>query len=249
MLKKLIQSTLSSFGYCLRSKKHFGDNYWTDLALLMQRQSSQQQVIMDVGAHHGETLIACRKCFPKAMIHCFEPDPESQDILAKAATGLTNLKLHPVALGAAPGQAEFHRNSGSMTNSLLPTSAECLTGDYFEFVRTQEKIQVPVETLDSVCTRENIQWIDLLKTDCQGFDLMVLQGAEKMISTHQVGLITCEVIFDQEYDGQGKFHELLGYLDSFGYRLIGFYNMSRAHDNACTYCDVIFEKPLESSYC
>jgi hypothetical protein len=96
--------------------------------------------------------------------------------------------------------------------------------------------------------REDIQWIDLLKTDCQGYDLMVLQGAEKMISSHQVGLITCEVIFDQEYDGQGKFHELLGYLDSFGYRLIGFYNMSRTRDNACTYCDVIFERPLESHH-
>jgi hypothetical protein len=108
-------------------------------------------------------------------------------------------------------------------------------------------IQVPVETLDAVCQRENIPWIDLLKTDCQGFDLMVLQGAEKMISSHQVGLITCEVIFDQEYDGQGKFHELLKFLDDRGYHLIGFYNMSRTRANDCTYCDVIFSKPARQS--
>jgi FkbM family methyltransferase len=200
-------------------------------------------MIFDVGAHHGETLLSCRDSFPKAMIHCFEPDPESQDILAKCAAGLANVKLHPVALGAAPGQAEFHRNSESMTNSLLPTSAASQASEYAGFTKTQEVIQVPVETLDSVCQRENIQWIDLLKTDCQGFDLMVLQGAEKMISSHQVGLITCEVIFDQEYDGQGKFHELLKFLDARGYQLIGFYNMSRTRTNVCTYCDVIFSRP------
>jgi FkbM family methyltransferase len=247
MLKNLTQALLRSFGYYLRSTRHFGDHYWNDLVTLMARQASENPIIIDVGAHHGETLIACRDAFPKAMIHCFEPDPESQDILAKCAAGLANVKLHPFALGAAPGQAEFHRNSESMTNSLLPTSAESLASEYASFTKTQEVIQVPVETLDSVCQRENIQWIDLLKTDCQGFDLMVLQGAVKMISSHQIGLITCEVIFDQEYDGQGKFHELLRFLDAYGYKLMGFYNMSRTRTNVCTYCDVIFSGPSKKS--
>jgi FkbM family methyltransferase len=243
MFKKLLQSVLRSFGYYLRSIHHFGDNYWNDLETLMARQLSQKPVIIDVGAHHGETLIACRRSFPNAMIHCFEPDPESQDILKEITTNLSSVKLHSVALGAATGQAQFHRNSESMTNSLLPTSKESLESEYAGFTKTQEVIQVPVETLDSVCMRENIQWIDLLKTDCQGFDLMVLQGAEKMISAHQIGLITCEVIFDQEYDGQGKFHELLKFLDNHGYQLVGFYNMSRTRENISTYCDVIFSKP------
>lgn len=247
MLKKLIQSSLSTFGYYLKSKRHFGDNYWTDLELLMQRQPTENKTIIDAGAHHGETLVACRKSFPEAMIHCFEPDPESQEILNRCASGLDKVKIHPIALGSAFGHAEFHRNSESMTNSLLPTNTEAIASEYAGFTRTKEVIQVPVETLDSVCDRENIKWIDLLKTDCQGYDLMVLQGCEKMISSHQIGLITCEVIFDQEYDGQGKFHELLKYLDSFGYRLIGFYNMSRTGDHICTYCDVIFERPPISS--
>ncbi|QTN32166.1 FkbM family methyltransferase [Akkermansiaceae bacterium] len=244
MINKLIQSALSSFDYQIRSTKHFGDNYWNDLALLMRRQPSEKSIIMDVGAHHGETLIACRKSFPDAMIHCFEPDPESQEILKNCASNLEKVKIHELALGSAAAQAEFHRNSASMTNSLLPTSAESLESDYADYTKTQEVIQVSVETLDEICARENIGWIDLLKTDCQGYDLMVLQGGEKMISSHQVGLITCEVIFDQEYDGQGRFHELLRYLDSFGYRLIGFYNMSRNRDHVCTYCDAIFERPI-----
>jgi FkbM family methyltransferase len=249
MLKRLIQTRLRKSGYYLRSTRHFGDDYWNDLELLIARQPSQSTLIIDVGAHHGETLIACRNRFPKSMIHCFEPDPESQEILAECATGLANVKLHPMALGNSTGVAEFHRNSESMTNSLLPTSAASRESEYADFTITKEMIQVPVETLDAVCERENIPWIDLLKTDCQGFDLMVLQGAEKMIASHQVGLITCEVIFDHEYEGQGKFHELLKFLDAHNYRLMGFYNMSRTTTNACTYCDVIFSGSLDKSGC
>lgn len=243
MFKQLIQSALLPAGYYLRSTRHFGDNYWTDLVTMLDRKQPEVPLIFDVGAHHGETLLALRGNFPGATIHCFEPDPESFGILSTCATDFENVKLHPVALGAAPGQAEFHRNSESMTNSLLPTSAESQESAYASFTVTKDVIQVPVETLDAVCAREKIEWIDILKTDCQGYDLMVLQGGEELIAAHRVGLITCEVIFDREYDGQGKFHELLSFLDAHDYRFLGFYNMSRNRQYECTYCDVIFSCP------
>lgn len=243
MFKQLIQSALRPSGYYLRSTKHFGDSYWTDLVNLLNRKPITTPVIFDVGAHHGETLVALRDNFPAAMIHCFEPDPESFSILSTCATNLKNVTLHPIALGAAQGQSEFHRNCESMTNSLLPTSAESLTSDYANLSVTKTVIQVTVETLDRFCARENINWIDALKTDCQGYDLMVLQGGIELISTHRIGLITCEVIFDLEYDGQGKFHELLAFLDAYGYRFLGFYNMARNRKNECTFCDAIFSCP------
>ena len=243
MLKNLIQFTLRRRGYYFRSTRHFGDNYWSDLVTLMARQASPRPVIFDVGAHHGETLLACRKFLPAATVHCFEPDPESAEILARCASGLANVKLHFVALGEVSGHADFHRNNESMTNSLLPTSAAALESEYANFSKTRELIQVPVETLDSFCLRENIQRLDLLKTDCQGFDLMVLKGGQDMIASHKIGLITCEVIFEHEYDGQGKFHELLGFLDSHDYRFMGFYNMARNFTDEATYCDAIFTRP------
>lgn len=245
MFKGLIQSALLRLGYYLRSTNHFGDTYWADLVALLNKKNSKTPVIFDVGAHHGETLLSLRENFPTATIHCFEPDPESFGILSTCATAFQNIKLHPVALGAAPGQAEFHRNSESMTNSLLPTSAESLASDYASFTVTKTVIQVPVVTLDGFCAREGINWIDIFKTDCQGYDLMVLQGGEELISSHQIGLVTCEVIFDREYDGQGKFHELLAFLDAYDYRFMGFYNMSRNSQQECTYCDAVFSCPPE----
>jgi FkbM family methyltransferase len=243
MLKTVVQSILRPMGYYLRSTRHFGDDYWNDLVTLMPHQLSPEPMFFDVGAHHGETLDAARIYFPHVRLHCFEPDPESFAMLRARAAGHPSVTLHHFALGAEPGTANFHRNSDSLTNSLLPTSEESLRGDHSLMTATRQVVKVPIETLDAVCERAGIDSIDVLKTDCQGFDLRVLEGAARMISGHKIAVISCEVIFDQEYDGQGKFHELLQFLDVRGYQLVGFYNMSRTRRHRCTYCDVIFSRP------
>jgi len=247
MFRTFVQSLLRPFGYYVRSSRHFGESHWADLSDLVSRRPSQAPVILDVGAHHGETLVVARAYFKNATIHCFEPDPASFRILSARANSMDNLKLHPCALGAAVDKAEFFRNSESMTNSLLPTSAESLHSDYGDLTVTNERIVVPVDTLDAFCQRESITWIDLLKTDCQGYDLKVMQGGNQMISGHHIGVIACEVIFDDEYDGQGSFHELLGFLDTHGYCFMGFYNTQRNRKQECTFCDAIFCLPAEST--
>jgi FkbM family methyltransferase len=244
MVKNTIQSLLRRFGYYLRSTNRFGESYWADLVTLSKADIKSPCVFFDVGAHHGETLAAARTYFPHASLHCFEPDPESFTILGGKAAGYSNAKLHHFALGAAPGTAEFHRNSDSLTNSLLPTSKESLRGDYSAMTATREVVKVPIETLDKVCEREAIDSIDVLKTDCQGYDLRVLEGAARMIAGHKIAVITCEVIFDDEYDGQGRFHELMAFLDLHGYCFMGFYNMARNQKEECTFCDAVFRIPV-----
>lgn len=243
MLKNFIQQALKSRGYYLRSTTHFGDDYWQDLVTLQAKRAAPAKVIFDVGAHHGETLGGVLQYFSKAVLHCFEPDPDSFGILVKAAEGKPNVHLHPLALGAEAGVASFNRNSESMTNSLLPSSTESLEGENAHLVVTHNQIEVPVKTLDKVCEEAGLEGIDILKTDCQGYDLMVLQGALGMISKGKIGLITCEVIFDHEYEGQGKHQDILALMDSHGYKFMGFYNMARNRENECTFCDAIFMAP------
>ena len=244
MLKNLIQNCLRRFGYYLRSSRRFGEDHWQDIARLVGPGDSQRsRVVFDVGAHHGQTLAAAAKCFPDATIHCFEPDPSSVAILRESAAVFPRARIHHFALGAAPGTANFHRNRESMTNSILPTSAAGLSGGYAALTATDEVIQVPVRTLDDFCAEQEISFIDLLKTDCQGYDLKVLEGGQRMISEHKIEVITCEVIFDDEYDGQGRFHELMAFLDLRGYRLMGFHNMARNSELECTFCDAVFRRP------
>ena len=240
MNKRFLQRILRHFGYYLRSTRHFGDDQWKDIATLLRPDPTRASIYFDVGAHHGETIAAMRLISPTAVIHAFEPDPESFGILSNAKTQSQGIHLHACALGHEPGTAAFRRNKESMTNSLLPTSQESLSGKDSNLTQTTEEIVVPVNTITAFCQRENIQTIDLLKTDCQGFDLKVLQGAEEMLRNQQIGLVTSEMIFDDEYDGQGHAHDILGFMFRSGYRLIGFYNMARNDRHECTFCDAIF---------
>ncbi|MFM7181441.1 MAG: FkbM family methyltransferase [Verrucomicrobiales bacterium] len=248
MLKRLIQSFLLRFGYYLKSSRRFGEDHWQDLVTLAASpKPGRDRVIFDVGAHQGQTLAAAGRYFPEAAIHCFEPDPSSVEILRAAAAARPKARIHAFALGAAPGSADFHRNRESMTNSLLPTSIGGLSGEYGVLSATDEVIQVPVRTLDEFCEEQGIAFIDLLKTDCQGYDLKVLEGGERMLANHTIGVITCEVIFDDEYEGQGRYHELMAFLDARGYRFMGFQNMARNAALECTFCDAVFRRPPSAS--
>lgn len=241
MLKRLIQSCLRRFGYYLKSSRRFGEDHWQDLCTLVGSKRGQQNpIVFDVGAHQGQTLSCINRVFPGAIVYCFEPDPDTSKILLAGAEKIPRAQIHNFALGSTPGTASFHRNRESMTNSLLPTSVAGQTGVYAGLTTTEEVIRVPIRTLDDFCAEKNIEFIDLLKTDCQGYDLKVLEGGSRMLSEHRVGVVTCEVIFDDEYEGQGTYHELMAFLDQRGYRFMGFHNMARNSALECTFCDAVF---------
>jgi hypothetical protein len=66
----------------------------------------------------------------------------------------------------------------------------------------------------------------LLKIDVQGAELMVLQGADKVLD--KVNVIFTEVTFNKLYDNGVLFNELYQYLISKGYKLEGFENISQS---------------------
>jgi FkbM family methyltransferase len=241
MLKAIVQSAVGKVGYYLRSSNHFGDLFWPDLSWVLKQQGIHDPMVFDVGAHFGETLRGIHGQFPGATIHCFEPDPNSFKVLGVAATGVPNASLWPLALGSEPGEAEFHCYSESMTNSLLKASEEARQGELADLVGNETTIRVPVATLDAFCKEQGIGAIDLLKTDCQGFDLRVLQGARGMLESGKIRVVSCEMIFDDEYEGQGSHHEIFKLMDECGFRLVGLYNMARNEARECSFCDGIFK--------
>jgi FkbM family methyltransferase len=120
---------------------------------------------VDVGAHVGLWSMQLAKRFHH--VDAFEPMEVFRECFAKnieplmASTGVCNVALYPVALGAAAGVARMAYDpadsGGTHVGSIVDAKAR----------------EVKMATLDSYALRE----VDFLKIDCEGYELEVLKGA------------------------------------------------------------------------
>ena len=235
-MKRIIQNLLRPFGYQIQDLRKFGRDPWRDLQILLQ--SVPAPVCFDVGAHRGETIRNLVERFPKATIHAFEPDPDNFCALQAAAARLPQARLHALALGDCEQQAKLQKTSFSMSHSLLSASSTLNSPAHKKI----GEVEITVTTLDRFCEREKIGTIDLLKTDCQGFDLRVLQGAKSMLSEHRIQVVQCESLFAAEYEGQGWFYDLLHFLHDLDYAPASFGEPTRNEQHEITWSDIIFKR-------
>jgi FkbM family methyltransferase len=137
-------------------------------------------VFFDVGAHIGiYTLAMARATGPTGTVHSFEPNPASFERLSHHVlqNGLVNVRLNQVAVASAEGRAKLNaptkENSGaaSLLSTNMPTRFAA------------RPIEVQVTTLDAYCTRHTLDRVDVIKIDCQGYELQVLEGGSNVLQT------------------------------------------------------------------
>ena len=75
----------------------------------------------------------------------------------------------------------------------------------------------------------NINRIDLLKIDTEGFELEVLQGAGKMLDDGSISFIYAEVGFQSQNTRNTGFKELIHFLEPKGFLFYALYQLD-AHD-------------------
>jgi hypothetical protein len=62
--------------------------------------SGANGMILDVGAHKGESALAFRNSFPQAVIHSFEPISFIYEVLRRNCEPYANIHCHNLALAA-----------------------------------------------------------------------------------------------------------------------------------------------------
>ena len=239
-MKHLIQSALGRFGYGFVNTRKLGWDSWQDIRILLK--DVEAPVCFDVGAHTGETLTMMGRCFPQATIHSFEPDPESFSLLQQVARQFPKASIYQLAMGDQSHISQLRRNRASMTNSMLEVSRESEAGPTANLFEKVGEVPVTVTTLDEFCTAHDVNRIDFLKTDCQGFDLRALKGASGLLAKRRVHIIQCEAMFDSEYVGQGWFYEILHFLTDMDYAPVSFHNPARNSRHEINWADIIFKR-------
>lgn len=173
-------------------------------------------VVFDVGANEGQTAEHYVRAFPCAQIYSFEPFTTAYQSLVERVSRWPRVRTFQLAIADRNRIARIQPVPVSGLNSLrneLSNSSSSSSGEL-----------ITISTLDSFCAEENINNIDLLKTDTEGFDLEVVKGAEAMLRARQIQFILAEVTFQLENTYHTSFFRLAEYLHSLGYYFAALYD-------------------------
>lgn len=180
--------------------------------------------VFDVGANSGQYATMLRKYVGyKGIIISFEPIPEAAVILRKNAQRDRWWFVEELALGEAPGRANFNIMTAQQMSSLhQPQSAE--TDDLFKKDATiTRRVEVQIATLESVLQKyRKILGFQrpFLKLDTQGHDVNVVLGAGETINEF-VGLQS-ELAIRRIYAGTPTYEEALTLYRNKGFVLSAF---------------------------
>jgi FkbM family methyltransferase len=152
--------------------------------------STNAPTIVDIGANIGQFCSAAKLFYPAATVLSFEPDPDSYAQLVANTDRLNLVRTFNVGLGSTRGMMTFYRHQLSVMSSFTTAPGEHYSSE----------IKLPVERLDDVLT--DVDRIDLLKIDVEGFEYQVLAGAESVLQR------TGAVIVEVRLGDQGKWSNL-----------------------------------------
>jgi FkbM family methyltransferase len=225
-VKRSAKKIIAKLGYEIRRQRPRPD----DLDAFDQQRRLLADVvsplILDVGAHWGETSTRYAALFPNGKIHAFEPFPESFAILARNVANLPQVSVHAMGLAEVSRELMFNANSSSATNSLLETDVKGADVWGADLLETSSKISCRFTTLDAFLAASTIPRIDLLKLDVQGAEYRVLQGGACTFAAGAVDVVYMEIITLPTYQDQRRLTDYLEFFNNYNMQLYGIYNLS-----------------------
>lgn len=181
--------------------------------------------IIDAGARHGAEAV-WDLYGNQVEILAFEPDAEECRRLTETERS-PNRRYIPLAVGASEAEATLQVASYQASSSLLPTNDQLLARFAMGELLTQvDTTTIKVTDIDSFLQREGLDYVDFLKVDVEGAELLALQGAERTLSSSVLG-VNVEVWFQEEHAGRALFADVDRYLRGFGFALFDLRNLNR----------------------
>lgn len=132
-----------------------------------------QYTMLDVGAHHGSTCIPFARKDWK--VYAFEPDVENRVVLEERRGDLNNIHIDSRAVSD-----ESNQNVAFYTSD-VSTGISGLSSFHDSHRKAAE---VKTIRLDDFCNQHDIQKVDFLKIDTEGYELMVLKSYDWKHQVH-----------------------------------------------------------------
>lgn len=150
-------------------------------------------VIFDIGSNVGLSAIYFSLKYPDSRIYAFEPNKKTFLKMKRNVSSFNNIEIFNWAIADHDGQVEFFENERSMSSSIIKRSEK------------QEAVLVNCYKLDSILEKLNIEKIDLLKFDVEGFEYNVFSAFTKQ---NKVDYFIGEIHLDLMKENLNQFTDL-----------------------------------------
>ncbi len=181
--------------------------------------------LIDVGSHRGEYIDKFIKEFNIKKIYGFEANPNTFKILRKNIEKFDNVIVKNFGIGYEKKKINLNENIESSSSSFndLNRNSNYYKKKYFFFnFFGKKKITTPIPVdiirLEDFLHDENLEKVDLLKIDTEGFEFNVLKGIGVKINC--INLIHLEHHFDDMIVKDYTLTDIHNYLKSQGFKKI-----------------------------
>lgn len=192
------------------------DRFYTKLGTEIQ----SDWVVVDIGAAIGEFTIEAALQLTEGMVHAFEPNPGSINILRQnmRANNLKHVETYNLGVWNESGEIPLH----FLNNEPLQAVSGQGQADNMQEVK---ETSIPVITLEQVVEEKVGKKIDLMKLDCEGAEYEILLNKDPKVFK-KINRIIMEY---HDLDEKRNFRVLTKYFEELGYHVKRYDN--RVHKN------------------
>lgn len=189
-------------------------------------------IILDIGANEGQTALAFRQSVPDAVIHSFELVPSTYRQLARNVSQRKGHFCYCYGISNECKTFKIRLAESSLGNRIENRAEPDSTETRLETVQ--------VRTVDEVVSDLRLECISILKSDTEGHELAVLQGAQNTLKSGKVGALMIETTFPGLSNIHTSLDKLVDFLSPFGYQLTGVCDLNFRKTGVMKFCNAIF---------
>lgn len=203
---------------------------------------SRTGLFLDIGCHHGDTLLRFIESGISCPVAAFDPFADNLDRARKLLRRFPRITFQQLALSDRNGIAEFYLNKNEQTSSLLPNDSGNLSS-FADDTTPLGSCEVRTQTLDTWAAEHGAVGPCIIKCDTQGAEGLVIKGGMSFIRDHCVAFYG-EVMLGDMYKGQTSFAEIRSLLEEdCGLVLKNIYPCLHASDGRAVQSDALWVKP------
>lgn len=232
IFKKYLKQYLFDFGYKISKINNSPLQNSNPFLACISEISSNKPIVFDIGMNHGQTLIKIKEVFKISTIHGFEASKYCFKDLILNFENEKDIVLNNLAIGDKESILQFNEYSWDAMNSFLNRA--------YGNAKIIETYDVNVTSVDDYCAKNKINDIHILKSDTEGFELKVLEGAKKMMKKNKIQFVLIELFFDLNFIGQSSVGEIFSYLEENNFSLVKFYDFSLTGQGLASKSDALF---------